>query len=62
MPTRALISFIAIAFGLSWGILARFIGCTAQAAVGGLLCLPATPHAGARARRFFVRISSARQP
>jgi hypothetical protein len=31
MPTRALVPFFAIAFGLSWGILALFIGFTAQA-------------------------------
>jgi uncharacterized protein len=31
MPTRALVPFFTIAFGLSWGILALFIGFTAQA-------------------------------
>lgn len=31
MPTSALVTFFAIAFGLSWGILALFIGFTAQA-------------------------------
>ena len=60
--SRALISFFAIAFGLSWGILARFIGFTAQAAVGVLPCLPAMLRAGAWAGRFFARSSSARQP
>ncbi len=62
MPTRILISFFAIAFGLLRVAVARFIGFTARAAVGVLPCLPAMLRAGARAGRFFARSSSARQP
>ena len=59
MPTRILIWFFAIAFGLSWSAVARFIGFTAQVAVGVLPCVPAMLCTGAGAGRFFARSSSA---
>ena len=62
MPTRILISFFVIAFGLSWGAVPRFIGFTAQIAVGMLPCRPAMLRSGARQGGFYSRSSSARQP